>query len=636
MYSFQNSSPYLPPFNFNTNTGTNTKVLPTCYPLPSPYMNVRPATQVQEQEPGAPCANGTCIYTPGPFPACPYMDSNQPETYSSTSSKYFSSICRKYPKSILFTLALGTAIGVSVDKFIWKKEQKEEPKKKKKNKNSKKRTSSIKKKEEEIISTLKHIPSLSSPCISIKSGGSSPSSTICEKYSPLPLKDIPSPCAAPSECPSLTSHELLFRGEEQWHSIADKKTPPPSSKNTSRKNSFCEQEPNKATSPCCSESFTPLKEEEEEECFSKQETPICSPREEEEEEEKEECNSVHSSKTNTPLPSPKQKEVKCKETCSTPSFSSSPTHKKEKKSHKIKEKTFPGNDLNHNTAIHYYSAGNIRNPPLVLLHGLGSTGRSLEAIIQRFASEFFVIAPDIRGFGQSDKPSTKEEEYDFAELAKDIQQLLWSLKVTRPILMAHSWMTNIAIEYYFQYENDVNYAPSRLILISGSISKIQGSAADLLKGAIEDGNITKIASVFRDFSVNATCPCESESNFKKLKKQVYKEALTGSPFAYKAIWKNAEKVDYRDKLGLIKVPTLELGGTQDVFIPATNLFHQGFSIPKSFVQEVQGAPHFLYLTHAKILVEACYDFIESTPIKCKLVFLSKSKKKKGKKSSNKK
>ncbi len=62
--------------------------------------------------------------------------------------------------------------------------------------------------------------------------------------------------------------------------------------------------------------------------------------------------------------------------------------------------------------------GDPSDPPLVLLHGLASTSHMFDLIAPALAEQFHVIAPDQRGHGLSDKPSTG---YDFETIAADLR-----------------------------------------------------------------------------------------------------------------------------------------------------------------------------------------------------------------------
>lgn len=79
--------------------------------------------------------------------------------------------------------------------------------------------------------------------------------------------------------------------------------------------------------------------------------------------------------------------------------------------------------LNH-TSIYYESTG--QGDPLLLIHGLGSSGRDWELQIPHFAERYQVITVDIRGHGQSGKPPGPYSVHQFAE---DVAALLEALAI---------------------------------------------------------------------------------------------------------------------------------------------------------------------------------------------------------------
>lgn len=54
--------------------------------------------------------------------------------------------------------------------------------------------------------------------------------------------------------------------------------------------------------------------------------------------------------------------------------------------------------------IFYREAGSRHAPAILLLHGFPSAGHMFRHLIPQLADRFYVIAPDLPGFGQSDMP----------------------------------------------------------------------------------------------------------------------------------------------------------------------------------------------------------------------------------------
>jgi len=86
--------------------------------------------------------------------------------------------------------------------------------------------------------------------------------------------------------------------------------------------------------------------------------------------------------------------------------------------------------------LHVARAG--EGPPLVLLHGWPELWLTWAPCMTRLADRFDLIAPDLRGFGDSDKPASGPSDQAGPEvLAADIEGLLDALGLARVGLVAH-------------------------------------------------------------------------------------------------------------------------------------------------------------------------------------------------------
>lgn len=90
-------------------------------------------------------------------------------------------------------------------------------------------------------------------------------------------------------------------------------------------------------------------------------------------------------------------------------------------------------------AYHFAVTDEGRGDPVVLLHGFPDSARlwrhQIPALV---AAGFRVIAPDQRGFGETDKP-VGEEAYKLSEVIDDVVALLDALKLERVHLVSHDW-----------------------------------------------------------------------------------------------------------------------------------------------------------------------------------------------------
>src|SRR5262245_35419080 len=72
------------------------------------------------------------------------------------------------------------------------------------------------------------------------------------------------------------------------------------------------------------------------------------------------------------------------------------------------------------TNIFYREAGNPGLPSILLLHGFPTSSHMFRNLIPKLAGQYYVVAPDLPGFGFSDSPPRAEFRYTFENLAKVI------------------------------------------------------------------------------------------------------------------------------------------------------------------------------------------------------------------------
>ena len=70
--------------------------------------------------------------------------------------------------------------------------------------------------------------------------------------------------------------------------------------------------------------------------------------------------------------------------------------------------------------IFYREAGAADAPALLLLHGFPSASHMFRDLIPLLADRFYVVAPDLPGFGQSDMPARDKFDYTFDNIARVI------------------------------------------------------------------------------------------------------------------------------------------------------------------------------------------------------------------------
>jgi pimeloyl-ACP methyl ester carboxylesterase len=122
-------------------------------------------------------------------------------------------------------------------------------------------------------------------------------------------------------------------------------------------------------------------------------------------------------------------------------------------------------------SIHYITAG--KGDPVVLLHGIPQTSYEWRYIIPHLTPRYSVIAPDLRGLGDSSRPPGG---YDKKTIANDIWRLIHDhLGIKRFFLVGHDWGGPVAFSLAAQHREAVR----RLAILDVAIP---GDGGDFSQG----------------------------------------------------------------------------------------------------------------------------------------------------------
>ena len=90
--------------------------------------------------------------------------------------------------------------------------------------------------------------------------------------------------------------------------------------------------------------------------------------------------------------------------------------------------------------LHYLDWGNERARPLVLLHAAPLNAHAWDAFARATAPFFRVVAPDARGFGDSERTGSVDndtlvQDVDVLVIALGLKRFVWALRI--PTLPGH-------------------------------------------------------------------------------------------------------------------------------------------------------------------------------------------------------
>jgi 2-hydroxy-6-oxonona-2,4-dienedioate hydrolase len=222
--------------------------------------------------------------------------------------------------------------------------------------------------------------------------------------------------------------------------------------------------------------------------------------------------------------------------------------------------------------MHYRSSIGLAPPnpvAVVLVHGLVVSSRYMVPLGEHLASDFRVYAPDLPGFGKSDKP---RRTLAIQELAHALAAWLKAIGLERAHLIGNSMSCNILVEFAIHYPQLVD----RLVL--------QGPTTDPRARSMLGQGIRWLRNARRE-------PPQPGLLVKDYTAAGLRSAF--ETFRY--------LLDHRieERLPSVQAPTLVVRGTRDPIVPQGWAREVTALLPRGRLIEIPGAAHTINL-HAPL------------------------------------
>ena len=252
----------------------------------------------------------------------------------------------------------------------------------------------------------------------------------------------------------------------------------------------------------------------------------------------------------------------------------------------------------------YTDAG--RGPAVVFLHGFPFDRSMWRGQVERLSADFRVIAPDLRGHGEStltSEPSTMEV------LAEDVAALLDELNVPRAVVCGLSMGGYVALALYRAHPSRV-----RALVLADTRSKADTEDArrtreENARRALAEGMSPIVDSMLPKLLSESTRENEPEV-VARVREMMSGVSPEGAAAALRGM---ALRRDQTDLLASIDVPALVVVGSEDAVTPPSEAEAMHALIEGSRLRVIEGAGHVSNVERPEEFDRALAEFLEGLP-----------------------
>ncbi len=268
------------------------------------------------------------------------------------------------------------------------------------------------------------------------------------------------------------------------------------------------------------------------------------------------------------------------------------------------------------TEISVVEAG--KGPVVVLVHGVAGSRHTWDAVIPQLAERFRVVAPDLPGHGESEKP---RGDYSLGAYATALRDLLDLLGHQRATVVGHSLGGGVAMQFAYQFPDRCE----RLVLVaSGGL----GREVTLLLRAATLPGAEWVLPVIANRRVRdalmavgryvSWLPVRPSPALREVGRAYSSLADAGARSAFVHTLRSVmdlqgQRISAMNRIHLAALlPTLLVWGARDPFIPVSHAIEAYGRIPNGRLEIFERSSHFPQAEEPQRFTRVLTDFILTT------------------------
>jgi pimeloyl-ACP methyl ester carboxylesterase len=267
----------------------------------------------------------------------------------------------------------------------------------------------------------------------------------------------------------------------------------------------------------------------------------------------------------------------------------------------------------------YRVAGDPSLPVLLLVHGITGSGSNWEPVIPALSRHAHVLAPDLLGHGESDKP---RGDYSLGAFASGLRDLLHHLGHERVTVVGHSLGGGVAMQFAYQHPEHCD----RVVLVSSGGLGREVSWA--LRAATLPGAEFVLPLLANSYVCDAGAavgralrwlPIRPRPSMVEIGRGYSSlvESSARSAFVHtlrSVVEPGGQRVSATDRLYLNEGrPTMIVWGELDTVIPVAHARAAQMQIPDSRLEIFEQSEHFPHLDEPDRFARLVLSFLDTAP-----------------------
>ena len=241
--------------------------------------------------------------------------------------------------------------------------------------------------------------------------------------------------------------------------------------------------------------------------------------------------------------------------------------------------------------------------PLVLIHGYPFNRSLWKEQVAALSAGHRVIAPDLRGFGESE---ASDGTATMSRMAQDVALLLDHLEIARATIAGLSMGGYVALAFYKQFASRV-----RALILADTRAQADSDEAKQTRAQQAEKALTEGMAGIADAMLPKLLTPDTVSKRPEIVKRVRDMMLKTKPEGAAAALRGmAGRDDQTSLLPKITVPTLILVGAEDAITPVADSEQMHQAIAGSRLVVLENAGHVSNLERTDEFNQALIDFLQ--------------------------